>query len=124
MTMRAAMEPVSFYFVAWTAVLLPYMALKSARMANSGQRPIPPFTRMQLGTLYILTFSFALAMLTARRLQIVVFATPHLRPAHIVVGIGMLAMALGSVPWRFRVAPAERRERLLKILPQRRSDLW
>src|SRR5205085_2821900 len=61
---------------------------------------------------------------TARRLHMPLFVRPNLRVQDTALGLLMLAATLGSVPWRFRVAPPERRARLLKILPQKPSHLW
>ncbi len=113
-----------FYFLAWTCGLLPYMAVKSAFVVNRGEKPIPPFKKMQTGTLVMLTGTFAIALATARSIHLDLFHAVTLRPQDIGAGLLMLTVALGSASWRFRLASPARRERLLKIIPQQPNDIW
>jgi len=117
------MDPVAAYFLFWVGIFLPAMAVRSSRRINTGVK-MPPFVKLQLGFLGVMLFSFALALVAARRVGMPVFGAASLRPVHWLAGVALLAFSLVAATLRFRAASPERRARILAILPKQPSHFW
>jgi membrane protease YdiL (CAAX protease family) len=119
-------EPAGITFLLVTGVLYPALALLSHRRLSTGVEQLPPRTPLFVQTILIQLVSGALAVLAAdaQEVPLVRAHTPGVRG--VLAGLAVLAVALGTLRWRWHHRSAEPRRRLLAIVPQRPSEyaLW
>jgi hypothetical protein len=109
-----------YFFV--LGVFVPYVAIKSARRVRAGA-PIPPLGKRVVTTLVMEALFLALALFAARTGGIELFAPGRTDWRVVLTATAILALALGSLPLRWRLTPADARRRLLLTRPQAPRDL-
>ena len=92
----------SWIFLFYLLVLLPAIALKSARVFNApaddpARRAIPPRMRIYQNTIVLLLLLFALAWFTARTFGYPLFAIPRLGARELIAGAGALLLQFGMM---------------------------
>ena len=92
----------SWIFLFYMLVLLPALALSSARVFNApaddpARRAIPPLMRIYQSTIVVLILLFALAWFTARTFGYPLFAVPRLSARELIAGAGALLLQFGMM---------------------------
>jgi membrane protease YdiL (CAAX protease family) len=92
----------SWIFLCYLLVLLPAIAIRSARVFNApaddpARRAIPPLMRIYQTTIVLLLLLFALAWFTARTFGYPLFAIPQLGARELIAGAGALLLQFGML---------------------------
>jgi membrane protease YdiL (CAAX protease family) len=115
--------PFSAALLLMVCVWLPLLALKSARvLGGSGSIPVSR-RRVFIQTMVLQVLLFALALAAAGEHRIRIWRTP---PRPLVAWLAaalFLAIALGSVKWRWSARPQHQKERLYAMLPHNGREL-
>jgi membrane protease YdiL (CAAX protease family) len=112
----------SVVFLLLTCLFLPWMAMKSAwRTRKPGGTP----SRTQYVTSVFLVqfFMLFLALSAARYDEISLFPMPDWGLSNALILLVFLAIALGTMPWRWNWKTPEEKRRMRWILPQSLRDL-
>jgi len=117
-------------FLVWLLVLLPWLALNSARhlrrvKADPASTPLPPRTRIFAGTLIMLGILFWLSWFTARETGLDLFAVPAFGAREAAAGAAtfLVYLLLRQVSRALRT-PEERRKMPVYALLPRTTSEW
>jgi membrane protease YdiL (CAAX protease family) len=115
----------SWIFLFYLLVLLPAIAIRSARVFNApaddpARRAIPPLMLIYQNTIVLLLLLFALAWFTARTFGYPLFAAPRLGPREFIAGAGalLLQFAMMYVSQAVRTGDERRSMPVNRIMPQ------
>ena len=115
----------SWVFLFYMLVLLPAIAIKSARVFNApvddpARRAIPPRMRIYRSTIVLLLLLFALAWFTARTFGYPLFAIPRLGVRELIAGASALLLQFGLLYVSHAVRTGEERRSMPvnRMMPQ------
>jgi membrane protease YdiL (CAAX protease family) len=111
------------WFVGFLCVVIPYASIKSALHLKAGAIEMPAPKKLHSSNLMIQLGMLALAILALREGQYQLVGRYRPTLLHVVAGAAMLAIVLGSAPFRFRLATDARRQRVLTLLPRKPADV-
>ena len=103
-------------------LFVPYLAIQSSRKIRAGA-PVPPKKKIFLNTVLMEIFFLAIALFTAKSRDIEVFARGTLTVNALLLALAIFAIALGTLPLRWRLSSNESKKRLLLSRPEAASDL-
>jgi membrane protease YdiL (CAAX protease family) len=117
-------DPAAIAFLIVLLLVLPALAIEGSRQL--GDRPLPPRSTIFVQTLVIQLGLLAFALVVARRGGIPVWRVRTPDAVDLLVTLAALALALGTLPLRWRTSSPWRRARLLALVPHTRAEhaLW
>lgn len=112
-------------FLALVCVGLPALVLQSSRAVRAGAT-FPPRRRFYAGMIMVQGVLLATALAAGYERGLVLFPVPTPEPLEIVLAVGLLTVALGTLPLRARLMTADEVRILAAVLPRERCDvpLW
>ncbi len=124
MTLPLVRDPLAIAFLVIVLLVLPVLASEGSRQL--GDRPLPPRPAIFAQTFVIQLVLLAFAMLVARRRGISIWQARAPDAVDLLVTVGALLLALGTLPLRWRASSPWRRERLLALVPHTPGEraLW
>jgi hypothetical protein len=111
-----------FLYLSLLGLLVPILAVKSNAALNAGM-PFPSRKSLFLQTLFTLTSLLLVTLAVARTNSVTLFHPIQIRPIDLAAGGTMLAIALGSIPVRWRFTSPAQRDRLYAMVPHHRGEL-
>ena len=103
-------------FILFVGLLVPWLAIRSAQKLRGGT-PFPSRKRYVLSTIILQILIGLFAIWTARSNWIQLFPAVELRLRDVLVAAVVLALAIGTVPWRWKGMSPEPRARLGFLIP-------
>ena len=116
------LDPLAAWYLFIFGVFVPYLAIQSSRKVKAGA-PIPPKKKVFLNTVLMEICFLAIALYVARSRGIDVFVRGTLSWNAILLALAIFAIALGTLPLRWKLSSDESKKRLLRSRPETANDL-
>jgi membrane protease YdiL (CAAX protease family) len=110
------------YYVALIGVFIPFLSIRSYYKLKAGF-PFPPKTKLHTQTLIMHALFLVLALLTSRRLGLLLFPSIFPERKDLAIGAAMLLLMVGALYPVWKASAIKKREKIYRRMPQAYSEL-